>query len=763
MHLLYGGREHIIEQRLPDKSFQLKDLTTNQCEAITEERLVDALFDGQVELLGAGREYAYLKGHNKRTRVSDLTALADDDPRKKEARRRLAYIKEMNTHGRVKFTPEFLRPIIEKVGRVVGDMLRAEYDILTEGEQAELKEKGIKVQPSPTTLFRWFTGHEKAGRDIRVLVPAFKSQGNGKRKISDDEEKCEAVLRLIDKVIDGEYLTLERPSVQECYTSLVALIAKENERREEEDKLPTPHPNTLYKIVNKIDPYEKDLARHGQRIADANHRANKRGPRPKRPLERVEADDTKINLFVIDPERMMPLGRPWLIALIDVYTKMILGFYLSFVHPSYLSVMQSLLHAIRPKTYVREKYPNIKHTWKAYGIPRLLVVDNAKHWISADFDDACYQLNIETQYCPVKHPWYKTSIERWLGTQNRLFHALPGTTFSDLFDREDYDPQKHAVVSLELLEWIIHKWIIDVYQRRKHRGIKDVPLRRWEVGTDKFPPVLPPSAVELDVLLGHIERRVISKSGVEIFGLFYNDERLAPIRSALKEGEKVEVKYDPTEISMIHVRDEHNGRYIPVPAVDQEYTKGLSLWQHEVIKRHASKTADEYVDIVDLCLAKASIKEEVRKATKALSRRGTNVRFGRWLEDEKAGERRSSERANKVSGDGRKAKGRVGKSDDTVPKSLGNHPGRGASDLGSAVTSTPAQDDHKAEHSSSDRNTPTSRSRKRMRSGDKGRNKSANHKPSSPPQAEPKSETAPRRKGVKDDTDGWGFDYAASK
>jgi putative transposase len=460
---------------------------------------------------------------------------------------------------------------------------------------------------------------------------------------------------------------------------------------------------------------------------------------------------------------MMPLGRPWLIALIDVYTKMILGFYLSFVHPSYLSVMQCLLHAIRPKTYVTEKYPNIKNKWATYGMPRLLVVDNAKHWISADFDESCYQLNIETQYCPVRHPWYKTSIERWLGSHNRMLHGLPGTTFSDIFERADYDPQKHAIISLELLEWIIHKWIIDVYQCRKHRGIKDVPLRRWEVGTDKFPPVLPPSAVELNVLLGHVERRVISKSGVEIFGLFYNDDRLIPIRSTLKKGEKVEVKYDPTEISMIHVLDQHNGRYIPVPAVDQEYTRGLSLWQHEVIKKHAAKTADECVDIVDLCLAKASIKEEVRKATKALSKRGTNVRFGRWLEDEKTGGRRSSERANKVSGDGQKAKRRIGKTDNTVPESPGNHPGRGASDFGSAVASPLAQGDHTAEHSSANANMQTSRRRKRGTSSDKGRNKSANDKASSPKHAESQSKTARRRKGRKDDTSGWGFDYAASK
>ena len=40
-----------------------------------------------------------------------------------------------------------------------------------------------------------------------------------------------------------------------------------------------------------------------------------------RPLERVECDDTKLDLMVIDTETRLPLGRPWLTRMIDVWTK----------------------------------------------------------------------------------------------------------------------------------------------------------------------------------------------------------------------------------------------------------------------------------------------------------------------------------------------------------------------------------------------------------------------------------------------------------
>jgi hypothetical protein len=198
IHLLYDGREHVIEQRLPDNSFRLKDLATSQCTAVANESLVDGVFEGQVELLGPDREYVRVKKHNEKTRVADLTALADDDPRKKAAKRRLAYVEGMKERGQVKFTKEFLRPVIEKVGAALGEMPHDEFKRRTKAEQAELKKSGVRVQPSPASLFRWYTDYEKASGDIRALVPAFKSQGNFTRKIADDEEKTEAVLRLIE-------------------------------------------------------------------------------------------------------------------------------------------------------------------------------------------------------------------------------------------------------------------------------------------------------------------------------------------------------------------------------------------------------------------------------------------------------------------------------------------------------------------------------------------------------------------------------------
>ncbi|MBI3583196.1 MAG: transposase [Nitrospinae bacterium] len=290
-------------------------------------------------------------------------------------------------------------------------------------------------------------------------------------------------------------------------------------------------------------------------------------------LERVEIDHTKLDLMVIDPERRLPFGRPWLTTAVDIYTKSALGIYLSFDPPSYLSVMQSLIHTITSKAYVQKKYPSIVNTWDTYGIMETLVPDNANEFICTHFEDACLQLGIVIQYAPPRLAWYKGSVERYFGTINRqLLHQQPGTTFSNIIDKADYDTKKNAIISMDTLLEIIHKWIIDIYHQQEHRGIKNTPAQAWKTAIEEFPPALPPNKRELEVLLGMIEERTVSAKGIELFGLFYNCDELLSLRLGQKR-EKVKIKYDPTDISVIHAFDQFKGVFIPIPALDQSYTK----------------------------------------------------------------------------------------------------------------------------------------------------------------------------------------------
>jgi putative transposase len=269
-------------------------------------------------------------------------------------------------------------------------------------------------------------------------------------------------------------------------------------------------------------------------------------------------------------------------------------------------------------------------------VPELVVVDNPAEFHSSHFEHACLQIGADIQYAKVLVPWYKGKLERFQGTMcHDLMHGNPGTTFSNILERDDYDPSKHAVVLLSTFREMLHKWIIDVYLQTPHRGIQDTPAHRWHSETVGLPPPLPPSASELDAVLGMTGQRVVFHYGIELEGLKYNGPELGELRRRMGVGAKVELTFDPGDLGHVNVLDAQKGTYIRVAAVDQGYAKGLSFWQNKVIRRYAQRQLEARTDIVALAQAKAEIRALVERDFNRKSTRGRK-RHARFMEDHTA-------------------------------------------------------------------------------------------------------------------------------
>ena len=93
MHFTSRGREYVIEKRLPDRTIRIKDVLTDERTAMPEQELVDSVFGSGAELLGNNRNQDVLKERLKKTGVSDIGSLKEDDPRRVELERRLSYVK----------------------------------------------------------------------------------------------------------------------------------------------------------------------------------------------------------------------------------------------------------------------------------------------------------------------------------------------------------------------------------------------------------------------------------------------------------------------------------------------------------------------------------------------------------------------------------------------------------------------------------------------------------------------------------------------
>ncbi len=194
----------------------------------------------------------------------------------------------------------------------------------------------------------------------------------------------------------------------------------------------------------------------------------------------------------------------------------------------------------------------------------------------------------------------------------------------------DYDPRRNAVVSFEALQEILHLFVVDIYNQSSHPQLKSPRQQVWNRAIASFPPALPPSITELKVLIGATVERTITRRGIEFEGLIYNSSQLARLRSEMGQSPRTKVKYDPTDLSSVYVLDSYNHQFIEVPALHQEYTQGLTLWQHKVVKQLARLEADK-VDIVALALAKEKIQRIVEREWKQSKRGKTRQSMARWL------------------------------------------------------------------------------------------------------------------------------------
>ncbi|MCX9026145.1 MAG: transposase family protein [Candidatus Methanoperedens sp.] len=592
------GTTYKIIQNLDKKNIEVEDENTKRRSIVSEPELVNCLFEGK------------LRFFKTEAQDSDNTPSCPDLSTAKDEYSEIAILHyelikpllKLSNHDRTR------EKVKERINQITSDPL---FNKITMD--------GTK-RPHIATVYRWIRAYERNGNDIRALVPSYQDSGaRGEPRTRNEVEE------LIKEGIENSYYRPSRPTRRETCDDIQDLIVNANKTRPADDQLPLISYPTITRRINALNLYDATKHRYDTIEAEKQFGTKGAGLKPTRPLEIAEIDHTPLDLFVVDDDnRNLKLGRPHITYMIDKYSRYPLGFYVGFNKPSYLSVMYCLYHAISPKTNVSERYPEIKNTWSAYGVPETLIVDNGKEFHSISLESACLQLNINLQYSPGMMPWYKGTMERAFGTLNQdLLNTLPGKSFSSYDKRGSYDSVEEAKIPFKEFIEILHTWIIDKYCKKFHRGIKNVPQTLWDTGTNAFPVNLPYRKEELIVLLGELEARTLTNKGIEFNGLFYNSRELTRMKNSYpaKEAPQIQFKYNPDDISRIWVFNRRENRYIEVEANEQKYTKDLSLWKHEINISNVKKIKAN-VNMQDLRDADARINKIVEEAKIERSKKG---------------------------------------------------------------------------------------------------------------------------------------------
>ena len=470
-------------------------------------------------------------------------------------------------------------------------------------------------RPNWRTVVRWRKKYIESNGDLASLVIERHKMGNRHKRKTGDEPYFDQALK--------RFLDAKRPTVATAYEYYKTLILIEN-KNIVDGQLPIISYTTFNKRIRVLPPYPIAVARHGKFKADQWFAYCGSHKPPTRILERVEIDHTPLDLILLDDELMIPIGRPYLTLLIDVFSGCVTGFHLSYKAPSYVSAAKAISHAVKEKS-LDSLSVQLQNNWPCYGKIENLVVDNGAEFWSKNLEHACQSTGINIQYNPVRKPWLKPFVERFFGQINQCFLTeIPGKTFSNILEKEDYKPEKDAIMRFSTFVEQFHRWIVDIYHQDSDSRDTRIPIRQWEAGFNMYPPLkMNVEEEERFTLLMYVSyHRTLSRNGFKFEELMYDSTALADYRKhypQTKETSKKLIKVDPDDISKIYVFLEELNSYLEVPCTDPTgYTKNRSIYEHKAIKKINREEIRGSKDCLGLAKARMAIHESMKEEQELL-------------------------------------------------------------------------------------------------------------------------------------------------
>lgn len=469
---------------------------------------------------------------------------------------------------------------------------------------------------SRSTLYKWLSVYE-SNPVLSSLISQAKKRGPKKPRLP---EKTNDIIR---DIVDQYYLQKQKPSFKRTYLKIKKACMDANTT--------IPSANTVRLRINAIDPMYSLKRRENHKTALAKY-----GEFPGEfkngnyPLDVFQIDHTPLDIILVDDIRRLPIGRPYLTLAIDIYSRMVAGFFLSFQGPAFYNVGQCLYRCFLPKNRYLKKL-HIEGEWPIYGVPRLIHVDNGAELVGTEVQRVCDEYGISIEKRPPGQPQYGGHIERALGTLNAEIHNVSGTTFSNITQKGSYQSEKNASLTLDELEKWLAEYIVNIYHKTYHDGIETTPLQRYRFGIEEDennPQVgILPSMIEdeehIRISLLPTFFRTVQRDGITLDDITYYDDRLRHfINRTGDDGNKLKlkIKRDPMDISRIYIFDPKLNYYFEVP-YRRMSAPTMNIWELKAIKRFLSDRKIKHYDENDIFRAYHNLEEienNARRKTKSL-------------------------------------------------------------------------------------------------------------------------------------------------
>ncbi len=454
--------------------------------------------------------------------------------------------------------------------------------------------RAASVGRHPATLYRWLQYYRHNGQ-LSTLAPAKPGVRRGHSRLAPEVET------ILTATIDEFYLHGQKRSAQHTYQEVA--------RRCRNAGLQRPHPHTVRNRIRAVSDQEKLRRREGGKaMRDRYAPIPGAFPGADWPLAVVQIDHTPVDLMLVDDGHRRPVGRPWVTLAIDVFSRMVAGFSVSFDPPGALAVGLCLANAILPKDTWLARH-DIATPWPVGGVLDTVHADNAKEFRGSMLRKACEEYGMTLHWRPVGRPHFGGHIERLLGTLNSEIHTLPGSTFSNPMARGHYDSEQHAALTLSEFERWLAILIVEVYHQRLHSELGITPLQKYEegiFGTNERPGRGMPERLlderQLRLNFMPYTERTVQPHGIVLDEIQYYDDVLKPwIHSTNprettgKRKRKFIVRRDPRDISRLYFYDPELKQYFEIPYRNTTHPP-ISVWELREVRRKLKEEGRQSVN-----------------------------------------------------------------------------------------------------------------------------------------------------------------------
>lgn len=546
---------------------------------------------------------------------------------------------EVKARQRVRMSNGKLKPLMETIREEYFARNEASVKAIGKALQHTNREPYELKAPAAKTLREWYAAYVAGDFSVAALFDG--KGGNPGSKFTPEERHLHALFIL-------KYASRTRPSIAHLHRRMCAAFIRINRSREALG-LPALRPlgETWFREkINDLPDFFKMAGRYGERRARLYFQAIMRGAPKRVPMQRLEADEWKIDLhtFLIDTGLWYELTpkerqayetvRLWFSAIIDTTTKCIIGLRIYSEAPSINSAFETLEMTSRNKTDIA-KAAGCRFPWEMHGGLRTVSTDSGVWYTSAAYRATLIDAGCSAVYPPSGEAYMRGTIERFFRTIAQLgLQEFTARTFSNVVDKGDGDPAAEASVRTDLLIKVFIRLVVDVYHNTPHAGLGGMtPRQAWRTMTRDHRPKPPLTGDLARNVFGTPYRAKVTRAGIVFHSIQYQSETLQLLRQD-DEDVWVDFRLNPRDLSSISVSIGET--YLPVRAT-LKGLENISLFRWlaacEQLRIYDREQLDLVREDVAAALEWAAEQAEVAQAEMGMSSQSLDLEKYEYLQE----------------------------------------------------------------------------------------------------------------------------------